>query len=117
METTINMPQSDGFIPVDIIVQDIMADPNINPKFMQAAINTLSSRINTLQSAQATPTSSGSPFDHQGSAIESSDNDFSQSKHSSYNQPQHPPSTLELKKLKAELEERHRIITECIKQI
>ena len=32
------------------------------------------------------------------------------------NQPQHPPLTLELKKLKAELEGRHRINTECIKQ-
>ena len=30
--------------------------------------------------------------------------------------PTIPPSTLELKKLKAELEERHRINTECIKQ-
>ena len=62
------------------------------------------------------PTSSNSPFDQQGSAIESSDSNCSQSNHSSNNQPQHSPSTLELKKLEAELEERHRINTECIKQ-
>ena len=129
------------------IVHDIMADLNINPNLLQIPINTLSSRINTMQSAQATPTlgklidkafttrgqnlkpkphslggqaapiRSISPFDHQGSAIESSYNDPNQSKHNSNNQTQHPPSTLELKKLKAELEERHRINTECIKQI
>ena len=103
METTITIPQSDGLSPEDTIVQDIMADPNINPNLLQAAINTLSSRINTMQSAQAMPTSSSSPFDHQGSASESSDNDSSQSNHSSNNQPQHPPSTLELKKLKVRI--------------
>ena len=116
MKTTISMPQSDGLSSEDTIVQDIMADPRINPNLLQAAINTLSSRINTIQSAQATPISSSSPFDHQGSAIKSSDNDPSHSKHSSNNQPQYLTSTLELKKLKAELEERHRINTECIKQ-
>ena len=55
METTINMPLSDGINTEDTIVQDIMADPNINPNLLQAAINTLSLRINTMQSAQATP--------------------------------------------------------------
>ena len=69
-----------------------------------------------MQSAQAMPTSSSLPFEHQGSAIESSDNDSSQSHNNSNNQPQHSPSTLELKRLKAELEERHRINTECMKQ-
>ena len=64
-----------------------------------------------MQSAQATPTSSSSPFDQQGSALESSDNDSSHLKPGSNNQCQHPPSTLELKKLKAELEERHGINT------
>ena len=99
------MPTSDGLSPEDTIVQNIMADPNINPNLLQAAINTLSSRMNIMQSAQTTPTSSSSPFGHQGSAIESSDNDLIQSKHSSSNQPKCPLSTLELKKLKAELEE------------
>ena len=80
------------------------------------AINNVWLRGNTMLSAQATPTSSSSPFDHQKSEIENSDNDPSQSNNSSNNQPQHPPSTLELKRLKAELEERHRINTECIKQ-
>ena len=65
-----------------------------------------------MQSAQTTPISSSSPFDHQGSAIESSDNDPSQSNNSSNNQPHYPPSTLEFKKLKAELEERDRINTD-----
>ena len=135
METTIKMPLSDGLSSEDTIVQDIMADPNINQNLLQAVINTLSLRINAMQSAQAIPTlgkidSSGfdhqrsglrgqapptrssSPFDHQGSAVEGSDSNSSQSN----NQPQHPPLTLELKKLKAEFKERHRINTECIKQ-
>ena len=42
METTINMSQSDGLSSEDTIVQDIMADLNINPNLLQAAINTLS---------------------------------------------------------------------------
>ena len=50
-----------------------MPDPNINPNLLQAAINTLSSRGNTMQSTQTTPTlgkidSSG--FDHQRSGLE-----------------------------------------------
>ena len=49
------MPQSDGLISEDTIIQDIVADPNINPNLLQAAITTLSSGINTMQSAQATP--------------------------------------------------------------
>ena len=152
------MPQSDGLSPEDTIVQDIMADLNIDPNLLQVAINTLHSRINAMQSAQATPTlgkidssdfdhqrsgletqaqptfgspgfdhqrsglggqatptSSCSPFDHQQSAIESSDSNYSQSNHSSNSQSHHPPSTLELQKLKAELEEIHRINTGCIK--
>ena len=71
------MLQLEGLSPEDTIVQDIMADPNIIPNLLQAAINTLSSRINTIQSPQATPTNSSSAFYHQGSAIESSDNDSS----------------------------------------
>ena len=95
--------------------QDLRADPNIPPNLLQTAINNVRSGNNVIQSAQATPTSSSLP--DQGSAIESADNDPSQSCNSSNNQPQHPPSTLELKRLKAELEERHRINTECMKQI
>ena len=56
METTINMSQSDGLGSEDAIVQDIMADPNIDPNLLQTAINTLSLRIHTTQSAQATDT-------------------------------------------------------------
>ena len=112
--TIINMPLSDGLIPEDTTVQDIVADPNINPNLLQAVINILSNNI--MQSAQATPSSNSSPFAHQRSAIESSGNDPSQSNNSSNNQPQHLPSTLELQKLKADLEKRYRINTECIKQ-
>ena len=43
-----------------------------------------------MQSAQATPTSSSSPFDHQGSAIGSLDNDPSQPDNNSNDKPQHP---------------------------
>ena len=77
------MPQSDGLSPEDTIVQNIMAGPKINQNFLQATINTLSSKMNIMQLAQTTPTSSSLPFDHQGSAIGSSDSDSSQSKHSS----------------------------------
>ena len=70
-----------------------------------------------MQSAQATPTNISSPFDHQGSAIESLDNDPSQPDNNSNNKPQqHPISTSELKKIEADLEERHRISMECMKQ-
>ena len=69
-----------------------------------------------MQSAQAKPTISNLPFNHQGSSVESSDNDPKHSHNSSDNHPQHPLSTLELKRLKAELEERHRNNTECMKQ-
>ena len=67
------MPKSDRLSSEGTIVQDIMADSNINPNLLQAAINTLSSRINVVQSAQATPTlgkidSSG--FYHQTSGLE-----------------------------------------------
>ena len=109
METTFNMPQSHGLSSGDKFVQDLSAAPKILPNLLQTSINNIRSRNNIMQSAQATPTSSSLPFDHQGSAIESSDNDPSQSNNSSNNQPQHSPSTLELKRLKAELEERHRI--------
>ena len=70
METTIKMPQSDGLSSEDTTVQDIMADPYINPNLLQAAIYTLSSRINAMQSAQAIPTLweiNSSKFDHQRS--------------------------------------------------
>ena len=100
----------------DKFVQDLRADPNIPPNLLQTAINNVRSGNNVIQSAQAIPTNNSLPFEHQGSAIESSDNDPSQSHNSSNNQPQHPPSTLELKRLKAELEERHRINTEGMKQ-
>ena len=105
METTINMPQLDVLSSGNKVVQDLRADHNIPPNLLQTAIDNVRSGNNVLQSAQATPTSSSLPFDHQGSAIESSYNDPSQSHNSSNNQPQHPPSTLELKRLKAELEE------------
>ena len=110
------MPQSDGLNSCDKFVQDLRADPKISPNLLQTAINNVWSRNNIMQSAQATSTSSSLPFDHQGSATESSDSDPSQSNNSSNNQPQHPPSTLELKRLKAELEERYRTNTECMKQ-
>ena len=74
METAINMPQLDGLGSEDTVVQDFMADPNINPNVLQAAINILSSRTNTMQSAQATPTLgkiNSSGFDHQRSGPES----------------------------------------------
>ena len=86
-----------------------MADSYILPNLLQVVINNVNSTNNIMQSAQATPTSRSSPFDHQGSVIENSDNDPSQSNNSSNNQPQHPPSSLELNRLKAVLEERHRI--------
>ena len=116
METTMNMPQSDMLISGDKIVQHLRADPNIPSNLLQVAINNVRSGKNEMQTAQATPTSNSLPFDHLGSAIISSDNDPNQSNNSSNNQPQCPPSTLELKRLKAELEERHRISTECMKQ-
>ena len=86
------------------------------PNLLQTAIKNVRSGNNMMQSAQATPISSHFPFDHQGSVIDSSDNDPSQSTKSSNDQSQHSPTTLELKRLKAELEERHRIATECMKQ-
>ena len=98
------------------VVQDLRAEPNISPNLLQTAINNVRSGNNVMQSEQATPTSSSLPFDHQWSSLESSDNDPNQSHNSSNNHPQHPPSTLELKRLKAELEERHGINTECMKQ-
>ena len=51
-----------------------------------------------MQSAQAKPTSSSSPFDLQVSAIGSLDNDPSQPDNNSNNKPQHTLSTSELKK-------------------
>ena len=116
METTINMPQSDVLSSGDKFVQDLRDDPNIPPNLLQTAINNVRSGNNVMQSAQTTPASSSLPFDHKGPSIESSHNDPNQSHKSSNNQPQHPPSTLELKRLKAELEERHIINTESIKQ-
>ena len=116
METSINMPQSHGFSSEDMTVQDIMADLNIPQNLKQTAYHTVKSRSNIMQSAEATPTSNGSPFDHQGSAIGSLDNDPSQPDNNSNNKPQHPLSTSELKKIEADLEERHRINIECMKQ-
>ena len=98
METTINMPQSHGLSSGDKFVQDLRADPKIPSNLLQTAINKVNSGNNVMQSAQATPTSSSSPFDHQWSAIESLDNDPSQPDNNSNNKPQHPISTLELKK-------------------
>ena len=95
MEKTINIPQSDGLSFENTIAQDLKADPNINKKLLETAIYNV---ISIMQSAQATTTSFTSPFDHQGSAIESSDNDPSQSDNNSNNQLQHPPSTSEVKK-------------------
>ena len=56
METKIYVLQSHGLSSEDTIVQDIMTDPNINPNLLQTATDTLSSRINIMQSAQATLT-------------------------------------------------------------
>ena len=95
VEITINMPQSDGLSFEDTIVQDLKADPNINQNLLKTAINNVN---NIMQSAQATLTSSSSPFEHQESAIGSSDNDPSQSNNSSNNQPQHPPFNLRIKR-------------------
>ena len=116
METTINMPQADVLSSGSKIVQDLRADPDVPLNLLQTAIDNVRSGNNVIQSAQTTPTSSSLPFDHQGSAIESSDNDPSQSNNSSNNQPQYCLSTLELKRLKVELGERHIINTECMRQ-
>ena len=116
MGTSINMPQSDVLSSGNKVVQDLRADPKIPPNLLQTAIKNVRSGNNVMQSAQATPISSSLPFDHQGSVIDSSDNDASQLNNGCNNQPQHPPSALELRRLKAELEERHRIDTECMKQ-
>ena len=105
MKTTINMPQSDVLSSGDKIVQDLRADPKILQNLHQTDIKNVKSGNNEMQSAPATPTSSSLPFNHQGSSLESSDNDANQSNNSFNNQPQHPPTTLELKRLKAELEE------------
>ena len=116
METLINMPQSDVLSSWNKVFQDLRADPKIPPNLLQKAIKNVRSGNNVMQSIQATPTSSSLPFDHQESVIDSLDNDPSQSNNSCNNQPQYPPSALELRRLKAELEERHRIDTECMKQ-
>ena len=75
METTINMPQSDVLSSGDKFVQDLGADPYIPLNLLQTAINNVKSGNNEMQSAQATPTSSSLPFNHQGSSLKSSDND------------------------------------------
>ena len=116
METSINMPQSDMLTSGNKVVQDLRADPKIPTNLLQAAIKNVRSGNNVMQPAQATTTSSSLPFDHQGSVIDSSGNDLSQSNNSSNDESQHTPTTLELKRLKTELEERCRIDTECIKQ-
>ena len=99
METAINMPQPDGLSSRDKFVHDLRADPKIPSNLHQTAINKVKSGNNVMQSAHATLTSSSLPFDHQGSVIGSLDNDPSQSDNNSNNQPQHPPSTSELKKI------------------
>ena len=58
MEIAINIPLSDSLSSWDKFVQDLRADPKISPNLLQAAINTVIIRSNTMQSAQATPTSS-----------------------------------------------------------
>ena len=83
METTINMPQSDMLSSGDKVVQDLRADPKIPPNLLQTAIKNVRSGNNVIQSAQTTPTSNILPFDHQGSAIDSSDSDSNQSNNSS----------------------------------
>ena len=83
METTINMPQSDVLSSGDKVVQDLRADPKIPPNILQIAIKNVRSRNNVIQSAQTTPTSNILSFEHQGSAIESSDSDPNQYNNSS----------------------------------
>ena len=90
METSINMLQSDVLSSGNKVVQDLRADPKIPPNLLQTAIKNVRSGNNVMQSAQATPTSSSFPFDHQGSANDSSDNDPNQSNNSSSDQSQHP---------------------------
>ena len=70
METAINMPQSHGLSSGDKFVQDLRAEPKIPSNLLQTAINKVNSGNNVMQSAQATPTSSSSPFDHQGQQLE-----------------------------------------------
>ena len=53
-------------------------------------------------------------FDHQGSGLESSDAESNSSTNNSANHAQHPPSIMESNKLKPDLEEQHRIDSECI---
>ena len=116
METAINMPQSHGLSSGDNIVQNLKVDPNISSNLLQTALNMVNPGNNVMQSAQATPTSSSSPLDHQGSAIGNLDSDPSQPDNNSNNKPQHPISTSQLKKIEVDLEERHRISMECMKQ-
>ena len=75
-----------------------MLTPRLNKNLLETSIYNVRSRSNIMQSAQATPTSSSSPLDHQRSEIVNSGNDPSQSNYSSNNKPQHPPSTSEFKK-------------------
>ena len=90
METAINMPQLHGLSSGDKFVHDLRADPKIPSNLLQTAINKVNSGNNVMQSAEATPTSSSSPFDHQGSAIGNLDNDPNQPDNNSNNKPQCP---------------------------
>ena len=136
------MPHPDGFYCKDTIVKDILADPNIHPGLLRAALNTLHSISSSMKwtlsyqatsipaqphssgcdhqrsefEAQTIPTSHSSVFDHQGSGLESWDADSNSSTNNSANHPQHPPSIIQFNKLKSDLEKQHRIDTECIKQ-
>ena len=131
-----------GFKSEDTIFKDIIADPNIHPGLLRTAMNTKHSIISPMKltlshqatptpaephssgfdhqrlglEAQATPTSHSLGFDHQGSGLESSDDDSNISTNISANHPQHPPSIIEFNKLKSDLEQQHRIDSECIKQ-
>ena len=66
METLINMSQSDKLSSGNKVDQDLRADSKIPPNLLQTVIKNVRSGNNIMQSAQATPTSSSLPFDHQG---------------------------------------------------
>ena len=72
------MPQSDVLSSRHKVVQDLRADPKIPPNLLQTAIKNVRSGNNVIQSAQATPISSILRFNHQWSAIGSSDSDPNQ---------------------------------------
>ena len=49
-ETVVNMPHPDWFNSEDIIVKDIVADPNIHPGLLGTTMNTLHSIMSPMKS-------------------------------------------------------------------